>query len=224
MKARAPRHSRGESCSVSASSTARRAFSSSSICPPTCAVPCRSAVHGLVPQLSTHPFPLSPRSCFACTRPLLQALYETRAGRRTGHIGAVKKWLAYATITSAQRMNSLKSAKDIFPYIKVAHPLCSTALKRPNSSSLAVESAHPICSMGACSHMQDFNVDITDIERPLHTYGSFNEFFARRLRPGARPIASPDSPAVVVSPADCRIHVFASAAEATRFWIKGQHE
>ena len=35
-------------------------------------------------------------------------------------------------------------------------------------------------------------------------YKSFNDFFYRKLKPEARPIASPADPSVVVSAADCR--------------------
>ncbi|CAG8663246.1 phosphatidylserine decarboxylase-related protein [Gigaspora rosea] len=39
-------------------------------------------------------------------------------------------------------------------------------------------------------------------EAPREGWHSFNDFFARKLLPGARPIESPDNPAVIVSPAD----------------------
>ena len=114
-------------------------------------------------------------------------------------------------------------------------------------------------------------MDTSDIERPVCEYRSLNEFFARRLRPGARPIhrqrcaplvttltlacergpqASFLHPSIdacacregksllshshsidacacregrhAVQPADCRLHVFESASEATRLWIKGR--
>ena len=36
------------------------------------------------------------------------------------------------------------------------------------------------------------------------SYKCFNDFFVRRLKPSARPIAAPDNPDVIVSAADCR--------------------
>ncbi|KAI7845326.1 hypothetical protein COHA_001168 [Chlorella ohadii] len=53
-------------------------------------------------------------------------------------------------------------------------------------------------------------------------YKSFNDFFYRKLKPEARPIASPADPSVVVSAADCRLMVYASVDDATRCWIKGR--
>jgi phosphatidylserine decarboxylase len=52
-------------------------------------------------------------------------------------------------------------------------------------------------------------------------YATFNEFFAREIKPSTRPIAEPDDPFVVSSPADCRLTVFPTVDEATKYWIKG---
>ena len=51
---------------------------------------------------------------------------------------------------------------------------------------------------------------------------SFNEFFYRELKPGARPCSAPDDPNVIVSPADCRCVTFNRIDDATRIWIKGR--
>lgn len=56
-------------------------------------------------------------------------------------------------------------------------------------------------------------------ERP-ESFASFNEFFARRLRPEARPI-DPD-PASVVFPADGRHLGFPCASAIESFFVKGQ--
>ncbi|KAI0470678.1 phosphatidylserine decarboxylase-domain-containing protein [Xylariaceae sp. FL0804] len=58
-------------------------------------------------------------------------------------------------------------------------------------------------------------------------YPTFNAFFSRRLRPGARPVApdpddDDDGARVVSSVADCRLAAFPSVALATRCWIKGR--
>jgi phosphatidylserine decarboxylase len=52
-------------------------------------------------------------------------------------------------------------------------------------------------------------------------YATFNEFFAREIKPSTRPIAEPDDLFVVSSPADCRLTVFPTVDEATKYWIKG---
>lgn len=55
-----------------------------------------------------------------------------------------------------------------------------------------------------------------EAERPLADYASFNDFFTRRLRPGARPVGEG-----VVSPADGRLCLFLDADADTPFPLKG---
>jgi phosphatidylserine decarboxylase len=72
----------------------------------------------------------------------------------------------------------------------------------------------------ACVGMADFEHDPTD---PHWGFGSWNDFFTRRLRPGARPVAAPDDDKVIVSP--CESTPYRIARDVKRqddFWIKGQ--
>ncbi|KAM0710962.1 hypothetical protein Q7P35_001701 [Cladosporium inversicolor] len=52
-------------------------------------------------------------------------------------------------------------------------------------------------------------------------YATFNEFFARELKPSARPIADPEDSLIISSPADCRLMIFDPVDLATKYWIKG---
>lgn len=52
-------------------------------------------------------------------------------------------------------------------------------------------------------------------------YRTFNEFFARELRPDARPADEPGAAAVVSCVADCRLTAFPTVGLATRYWVKG---
>jgi phosphatidylserine decarboxylase len=45
-----------------------------------------------------------------------------------------------------------------------------------------------------------YGIDVSEAEKPLAEYAGFDEFFTRKLRPGARPVD--DAPGRVVSPAD----------------------
>jgi phosphatidylserine decarboxylase precursor len=56
----------------------------------------------------------------------------------------------------------------------------------------------------------------------VEDYANFNEFFARSLKPTARPIDAPHDETIVVSAADCRAVVYENLAEATKIWIKGK--
>lgn len=59
------------------------------------------------------------------------------------------------------------------------------------------------------------------VEPDPEKYANFNEFFAREIKASARPIAEPNDPLVVSSPADCRLTVFPTLDQATKYWIKG---
>lgn len=64
-----------------------------------------------------------------------------------------------------------------------------------------------------------YNVDVEEFAKSPLTYNSFNEFFHRALKPGARPIAAGDE--VAVFPADGRHLVFPDVDAADGFYVKG---
>jgi len=68
-----------------------------------------------------------------------------------------------------------------------------------------------------------FKLDLTELREPIDSFPNFNEFFYRKLLPTARPVACLDNPKVLVSPADCRLNVFATIEDATKVWIKGKN-
>lgn len=65
-------------------------------------------------------------------------------------------------------------------------------------------------------------LDLSEVRLPIEEFKSFNEFFYRALKPGARPCSAPDNPRIVVSPADCRSVVFNRVDQATNIWVKGR--
>ncbi|KAI0925468.1 hypothetical protein AcV5_008193 [Taiwanofungus camphoratus] len=66
------------------------------------------------------------------------------------------------------------------------------------------------------------NLNVDEIQDPVDSFKTFNEFFYRKLKPSARPIECPNDPYRLVSGADCRLMVFETVHEATRLWIKGR--
>ncbi|ADY53376.1 phosphatidylserine decarboxylase [Pseudopedobacter saltans DSM 12145] len=54
--------------------------------------------------------------------------------------------------------------------------------------------------------IRHYNIDVSEIKRPLDSFKSFNDFFIRELKEDARPID--DTPEHLVSPADSRLFVF----------------
>ncbi|KAI5661452.1 hypothetical protein M9H77_20775 [Catharanthus roseus] len=65
-------------------------------------------------------------------------------------------------------------------------------------------------------------INLDEAKYPLEHFKTFNEFFIRELKPGARTIAYMDCDDVAVCAADCRLMAFKSAEDSLRFWIKGR--
>jgi phosphatidylserine decarboxylase len=69
--------------------------------------------------------------------------------------------------------------------------------------------------------IRNFGLDVNEFADPAESYRTFNEFFYRRLKPGARPVdVHPDA---VVFPADGRHLGFPDAAKVEGVFVKGQH-
>jgi phosphatidylserine decarboxylase len=66
-----------------------------------------------------------------------------------------------------------------------------------------------------------YGIDVSEAEKPLSEYAGFDEFFTRKLRPGARPID--DAPGRVVSPADGTIVESGLATAGKLLQAKGNH-
>ncbi|TVY35969.1 Phosphatidylserine decarboxylase proenzyme [Lachnellula occidentalis] len=79
------------------------------------------------------------------------------------------------------------------------------------------------CLEGEIEKFVNFhNLDMSEVLLSTEQFKSFNEFFYRALKPGARPCSAPDNPRIIVSPADCRSVVFNRMDEATKIWVKGR--
>ncbi|RKP25591.1 phosphatidylserine decarboxylase-domain-containing protein [Syncephalis pseudoplumigaleata] len=82
------------------------------------------------------------------------------------------------------------------------------------------------------SFIKTYNIPTDEMLTPdIASFGTFNEFFYRRLKPDAlanvHTTCAMADPApqqhTVVSSSDCRLIVFPTVDEATKFWIKGRH-
>jgi phosphatidylserine decarboxylase len=69
------------------------------------------------------------------------------------------------------------------------------------------------------SFVADYDLDVDEFAKSTFTYKTFNEFFFRALKPGARPVAPGDD--VAVFPADGRHLVFPDVDQADGFYVKG---
>lgn len=78
----------------------------------------------------------------------------------------------------------------------------------------------PVSQARVAPFIQDYAVDVSEFAEAQSDYRTFNEFFYRKLKPSARPIA-PGS-AVAAFPADGRHLAIANVSAADAFYIKGQ--
>jgi phosphatidylserine decarboxylase len=67
--------------------------------------------------------------------------------------------------------------------------------------------------------LSQYGIDVDEFAKSPFDYKTFNEFFYRQLKPGARPIAADDR--VAVLPADGRHLAFQNADTADGFYVKG---
>lgn len=67
--------------------------------------------------------------------------------------------------------------------------------------------------------IRELSINMDEAVVPPGGYRSFNDFFARRLKPGARPL--PSAPDALLSPADCRLAVYPRLDQDTVVPVKG---
>ncbi|KAH8695010.1 putative phosphatidylserine decarboxylase Psd2 [Talaromyces proteolyticus] len=80
----------------------------------------------------------------------------------------------------------------------------------------------PVSTSQIESFINFHQLDMSEVLEPVENFKNFNEFFYRKLKPGARPCSAPNDPRIIVSPADCRSVVFDRIEDATKIWIKGR--
>lgn len=68
-------------------------------------------------------------------------------------------------------------------------------------------------------YIKRFDIDLSEVEKPWEEYESLQEFFIRRLKPGARPVDP--SPDTVVSPVDGTISQIGTITRDTLIQAKG---
>ena len=79
-------------------------------------------------------------------------------------------------------------------------------------------------STRSCKHIapfiQQFNIEMSEFLVPSQGYQSFNEFFIRPFKPGARIIAQ--SPHGAIAPSDCKVYAIPNITTNTHFFVKHQ--
>lgn len=72
---------------------------------------------------------------------------------------------------------------------------------------------------GLADFVREYGIDTAEMARPLESYTSFNDFFYRTLKPGARPLCAEG---LVALPADGRHSGWQDASRIDRVFVKGQ--
>ncbi|KAH7926404.1 hypothetical protein BV22DRAFT_1009175 [Leucogyrophana mollusca] len=74
------------------------------------------------------------------------------------------------------------------------------------------------------SFIATYKINTEELLEPAvtpHNYPTFNSFFYRKLRPGARTVENADDPNAFCSAADSRLVVYQTIDLAQKFWVKG---
>ncbi len=77
----------------------------------------------------------------------------------------------------------------------------------------------PSSARGLADFVREYHINMEEAARPVEDYTSFNDFFYRTLKPGARPLC-PETE--VAFPADGRHSGWQNAAEMQGVFVKGQ--
>lgn len=104
---------------------------------------------------------------------------------------------------------------------KVAAPVVLPVISRCHALSRLYGLAQKSC-VSRCKipgFIRRFEVDENEFADPVSSYKSFNDFFTRRLKTSARPIAAGND--VAILPADGRTLVFENISECDGFVVKG---
>jgi len=128
---------------------------------------------------------------------------DRRSGERMDEPIYGERWLRWAY---EKRLGQLATAA------LAARPFFSALygwkMKRPSSAA----QIGPFC--------EAYGIDLAEALEPVEAYRSFNDFFIRRLRPEARPVA--EDPAAIVFPADGRHFLLRDLARQPTFWAKNE--
>ncbi|KAK9459893.1 phosphatidylserine decarboxylase-domain-containing protein [Lipomyces oligophaga] len=140
-----------------------------------------------------------------------------------------------ANILVQDRITGIISEERMSPYVRLGIRLLykglrSKEMERKNIrrilASLSIKQGIKYDDPKSAKSIRPFinfhKLDMSQVLLPIESFKTFNDFFYRELKPGARPCIAPDNPKIVTSPADCRSVVFDDLTAATNIWVKGK--
>ena len=170
------------------------------------------------------------------------------ADHNTSH-GFISKFIPHHVLTSLEtkfhlgnyvidRQTGEKSWESMSIYVRVGMHLLyygseqekalhwkrTLALLQEESVKMGKEYDTPESKAHIRPFLESFHLEssMAEMVKPdPDSYSCFNEFFAREIRPDARPVAEPENELITSSPADCRLTAFPTIDMATKYWVKG---
>jgi len=133
--------------------------------------------------------------------------------RKSGLI--VQEFIPQAIKTSIQLMYRHGMGQKMTEKAKVR------ALLKKMSEKEGKEYDDPKSAKRIPAFVKQHHLNTNELAQPIADFKTFNEFFYRKLKTGARPIDALDDPSICVSPADSRLLVFPTISGAQSIWIKG---
>jgi len=98
--------------------------------------------------------------------------------------------------------------------------LPKNTLSRALGAACRIPAPKPVLRAAIRQFVERYQVDVSEADRPLDDYPTFTEFFTRRLKAGARPIAPGDS--LPVSPVDGTVGEVGQIDEGRLLQAKGR--
>src|SRR5258708_23629656 len=99
--------------------------------------------------------------------------------------------------------------------------LPKNALSRAVGAACRMSATRPVLRAVIRACCTKYGVDVTGAERAVEEYPTFTEFFTRRLKPGARPIAPGEL--LPVSPVDGTLGELGEIVESKLYHANGKH-
>jgi phosphatidylserine decarboxylase len=126
---------------------------------------------------------------------------------------------AIERVYGAKALNFLYG-KDLFTRIFGA-PLLHLLVKNPIFSALyGWFQKRSFSKKKIIPFIETFGIDTSEFQESVDSYPSFNDFFIRKLKPEARPIADGDDVAII--PADGRYRFYQNIEKSDGFIVKGE--
>lgn len=99
--------------------------------------------------------------------------------------------------------------------------LPKNTFSRAVGAACRVNAPRPVLRAVIRAFAKKYGVDASEAERPIDEYPTFTEFFTRRLKPGARPIAPGEL--LPVSPVDGTVGELGEIVDGRAYHAKGKH-